>query len=370
MASMQQREQWLGNANKIVIKMGTAMLTDQIGRLDVALLEQMASQVAQIRKRGLDVTLVVSGAIGAGIAALQLPGRPHTLPQLQGTAAIGQSRMMGYLHDAFLPHDLHVAQILLTRNDFEDRRCYLNIRNTIDALHALSAIPVINENDTIAVDELRFGDNDIIAAQITNLLRADVLIVLTVVDGLEKDGKTLEIVEDFDESIMQLVDGTSSGLGSGGMATKLEAARQVVSAGEVAVIANGKTPQILPRLLDGELLGTIFVPVSKKLNSRKRWIGMTVRPTGTIFIDPGAAKALANGKSLLATGITAIKGKFKRGDVVSVVDQHQSEIARGLTNYNSADLDLIKGLRSERIAVLLGANIYDEVIHRDHLMVK
>ena len=370
MTSTQQREQWLGSASKIVIKMGTAMLTDQIGRLDVALLGQMASQVAQIRTRGLDVTLVVSGAIGAGIAALQLPGRPHTLPQLQGTAAVGQSRMMGYLHDAFAPHDLHVAQMLLTRNDFEDRRCYLNIRNTIAALHTLSAIPVINENDTIAVDELRFGDNDIIAAQVTNLLRADVLIILTVVNGLAKDGKTLEIVEQFDPSIMQLADGSSSRLGSGGMLTKLEAAQQVVSAGEVAVIANGKTPEILPRLLDGEVLGTLFVPSSKKLNSRKRWIGMTVRPTGTIFIDPGAAKALANGKSLLATGITSIRGQFKRGDVVSVVDRQQSEIARGLTNYDFADLDLIKGLRSERIVELLGDNIYEEVIHRDHLVVK
>jgi len=261
--------------------------------------------------------------------------------------------------------------MLLTRSDFEDRVRYLNIRNTITALHELSAIPIINENDTVAVDEIRYGDNDVIAALTANLIRADLLVLLTVVDGLiGRDGKQIDAVERVDEEVTALAQATRSSLGSGGMASKLQAIRRVTEAGDFAVIANGRTRGVLTRLLDGQKVGTLFMTAPTKVSARKRWIGWSVRPRGTIVVDDGAAAALRRGgKSLLAIGVTTVRGQFERGDVVRLRDPAGVEFARGLTNYAAGDLQQIKGLRSNQFASVLGEDTYNEVIHRDNLVI-
>jgi glutamate 5-kinase len=278
--------------------------------------------------------------------------------------------MMNLWHDAFSRHDLHVAQMLLTRGDFEDRGRYLNIRNCIAELHNLNAIPIVNENDTVAVDEIRFGDNDILAALVTNAIPADALVLLSVVDGLhDSDGQVVDLVED-PLAMRMLVTGEKSALGSGGMETKLEAARRVTDAGEIAVIANGRTPDVLTKLTAGERVGTVFVPAHRKLASRERWIGMAVRPGGVLVVDEGAANALrVRGKSLLATGITEITGNFDKGEVVIIRDQRGREVGRGLINYAAEEVRTIQGRRSSEFEKLLGRRAYDEVVHRDNLVV-
>ena len=256
----------------------------------------------------------------------------------------------------------------LPRDAFEDRTRYLNIRNTLTSLAEFGALPIINENDTVAVDEIRFGENDILAAHVTNLLAANLLVLLTNVDGVLSNGKVLDTIENVDKSVRMLVQAGRSSLGSGGMATKLSAAELVTRAGEAAVIANANTPKILTRLLAGEVLGTVFVPADRKLTSRKRWIGQTSKPAGTIIVDDGAAAALLKrGKSLLPSGIRAVDGKFEQGDTVAVADPYGHEIARGLTNYSAEQLDKIKGLKSSQIAKALGDKPYDEAVHRDNM---
>ncbi len=274
------------------------------------------------------------------------------------------------MHRAFARHHLGAGQILVTRTDFDDRTRYLNIRNCISHLHRLDCIPVINENDTVAVDEIRFGDNDSLAALTCNAIRADALVLLTVVDGLlDAQGKVIEHVDDA-QAHLNVVRRTTSTWGSGGMASKLEAARLVTEAGEIAIIAHGRERDVLPRLLSGDQLGTVFLPAKCKLDSRQRWIGLTKRPAGTLTIDDGAASALrSRGKSLLATGITDIVGTFERGDVLLVRDTDQREVARGLSNYASDELRQIQGKRSTQFEKILGRPAYAEVIHRDNLVV-
>jgi len=363
------RDDVVRNARRIVVKVGTAALTDDRGRLDVDFVADLAGQVAAMAANGIGVTLVASGAVGAGMAELDLTDRPKTLPMLQATAAVGQGQLMRHFHEAFGRFDMTVAQILVTRSDFENRTRYLNIRNTIAALQDVAAVPIINENDTVAVDELRFGDNDLIAAHVTNMLRADLLVLLTVVDGVMEGNRILDAIEDAEDGAARLATGARSRLGSGGMATKLEAAHMVTSAGEVAIIANARTKDILPRLLAAEKLGTLCIPAAGKVSSRRRWIGQAARAAGQIVIDDGAAEALrTGGKSLLATGITAVVGGFDKGDTVVIVDRRGRKIARGLCNYSAAQLEKIKGLRTTQIANALGDKPYDEVVHRNNMM--
>ena len=365
------RKALLAGVKSVVIKIGTNALSDVSGRLDTALIAHFAEQVATLVARKIRVTMVSSGAIGAGITELGLATRPKDLPMLQAAASVGQSILMNLFAQAFRPHNLHVGQILITRSDFEAKGRYLNLRNCIHALHRSQCIPIINENDSVAVAEIRFGDNDLIAASVTNLLRADLLVLLSVVDGLlDSAGKTIPVVQDVDDASNNVDDKKKSSRGTGGMGSKLFAAGTVKQAGEPVVIANGKRPNVITDLLNGVDTGTLILPASKKLSSRARWIGLTARPKGTIVVDDGAAKALRANKSLLASGITATEGQFECGDPVLIVGQDNTVIAHGLTNYARAEVDTIKGHKSADFPALLKTDTYyDEVIHRDDLVI-
>ncbi len=356
-----------------MVKIGTQLLTTEDGdrpSLDAGFIRRIAKQVAYLRKAGRRVTLVSSGAVGAGCVSLGMDKRPSDLATLQAVAAIGQRQLMTEWHKAFSKYKLSVGQVVLTRTDFDDRVRFLNIRNCVNKLHELGSVPVLNENDAVAVDELRFGDNDLLAAMTTNALRADALLLLTTVDGLlDEDGKVIDLIDDM--SLYQgLTRAGSSKWGKGGMSTKLEAAKLVMDAGEVSVIASGREKDVITRILAGERLGTVCLPAGRKLDSRQRWIALTARPSGTIGIDEGACKAICErGKSLLASGVTQITGRFDRGDVLLVRSETGKELARGLTNYSAEELRLIMGKRSSQFQKVLGNAAYDEVIHRDNLVV-
>jgi glutamate 5-kinase len=368
----ENRRQHLSNVRSLVIKLGTQLLTDKQGQLDQAFLQTIAAQVTALKARNIQVTIVSSGAIGAGLRELSLPSRPKDLALLQAVAAVGQRRLMDAWAAAFAPYGTHVAQVLLTREDMDRRARFLNLRNTIHALHGLGAVPIINENDTISTDELvkiSFGDNDILAALVTHVLRADLLVLMTVVDGiLDADNQPVRLVESIEQA-QQLVRKEKSQLGKGGMDSKLNAARMVTDAGEAMVVAHGRMENVLPRLLDYELLGTLFVPSPKKKPSRIRWIG-SVRPVGSITVDDGAVRALVEkNKSLLPAGITATKGTFEKGDVIAVETKDGHEIARGLSNYSSHLIAQIQGKKTAEVRALLGEAAYDEVLHRDNLVI-
>lgn len=370
MPSTELRKRIIDLAKTIVVKVGTNCLVDDDRKLSPSRISGLAEQVSELTHRGLNVVLVTSGAIGAGLAQAKIPVKPKALPDLQAVAAIGQPALMSLYQKAFARHGIHAAQILVTRADFESRHRYLNIRNTIDALHRYKAVPLINENDTVAVEEIRFGENDIIAAQMTNLLRADLLIILSVVEGLlDGDGKVVDFVPRIDDGVAGLVHTARSSMGTGGMTTKLQAVRLVTQAGEAAMIAGGRVKNILPKIMSGQKVGTLFAPVAKKMPSRDRWMGMTVRAAGRIRVDDGAANALRRGgKSLLATGIVGVEGEFERGDIVDVVDSKDARIARGKASYASAEVDRIKGCKTSQIEAILGEKPFDEVIHRDNLV--
>ncbi len=371
MPSTQLRQSVLTAARRIVVKLGTQLLSHAGGKLDLRYIKRMTKQIAALRKRGFEITVVSSGAIGAGCAELGLDKRPRDVASLQAIAAVGQRRLMTHLHDAFATHGLPVGQVVLTRSDFDDRLRFLNIRNCVTRLHAMDCVPILNENDTVAVDELRFGDNDLLAALTCNALRADALILLTVVDGLlDEKGNVIDQVGDVTE-MLSVARRDKTKMGSGGIVSKLEAAKLVTEAGEIAVIANGREPNVLHRLFDGEKLGTVFVPADRKLDSRQRWIALTARPAGMVTIDDGAAAALTKrGKSLLASGIVETTGRFDRGEVLLIRDVNGREIARGLSNYSANEIRLIMGKRSTQFEKILGRRGYDEVVHRDNMVMR
>ncbi len=372
MASNELRQQVLTAARRIVVKVGSHLLTARGGRpgLDARYIGRLTGQIAALRGRGYEVTLVSSGAVAAGAAELGLSQRPTDVAELQAVAAIGQRVLMAKMHAGFAKHGLSVGQVLLTRSDFDDRVRFLNIRNCISHLHEIGAVPVLNENDTVAVDEIRFGDNDLLAALTCNALRADALLLLTVVDGLlDEQGRVIELVRNVADHLSAARQSRSA-WGSGGMISKLEAARVVTDAGEIAVIAHGRERAVIERLLSGEALGTVFLPAPRKMGSRQRWIALTARPAGTLTIDDGAVTALTKrNKSLLASGIRAVTGRFERGEVLIVRDANGKEVARGLSNYGSEELRQIMGRRSSEFEAILGRPAYAEVIHRDNLVV-
>ncbi len=368
MPSADIRQNVLGQAKRIVLKVGTHALTNANGRLDTKCIGDLSGQIAAVMSRGVNVALVSSGAIGAGLAELGLPARPKTLPLLQATAAVGQGQLIRSFHDAFARFGVRVAQILVTRDDFQNRTRYLNIRNTVAALADCRALPIINENDTVSVDEIRFGDNDVIAALVANMIDADALVLLTDVDGFVRAGKVVDLIGRIDESVLASAGGSAGKLGVGGMRSKLTSAATVTGAGGAAIIANARTPDVLARLLAGEKIGTVCAPARRRLSARRRWIGHAARTAGRIFVDAGAAEALRQGgKSLLPSGITAVAGKFAKGANVAIVDPAGGQIARGLTNYSAEQIEQIKGLKSSRIAKVLGDRPYDEVVHRNNM---
>ena len=366
------RQKYLAPVRSIVVKLGTQLLSDAEGRLDPAFIAAVARQVAALRERGVRVTVVSSGAIGAGQRELKLPKRPTDLARLQAVAAVGQRRLMDTWADAFEPHGIPVAQILLTREDIDDRTRFLNVRNTISATHDFGAVPIINENDTISTDELvkiSFGDNDILAALVTHALRADLLVLLTVVDGiLDAAGNPVRLVENAD-AVRELVRTDKSALGKGGMNSKVEAARMVTGSGEAMIVANGRGEDVLLRILEGAEVGTLFVPGSRKRSAWSRWIG-SVRPAGIISVDDGAARAVAEkNRSLLPAGVVRVDGTFAPGDVVEIHAPDGRPVARGLTNYAAADIERIRGKKTQEVRSLLAEAAYDEVVHRDNLVI-
>lgn len=365
------RQQYLAAVRSVVVKLGTQLLSDPAGQLDAGRFANFARQVAPLRERGFRVTIVSSGAVGAGRRELKLDKRPTDLPRLQAVAAVGQRRLMDAWADAFEPFGLPVAQILLTREDIDDRTRFLNLRNTIHAVHEYGAVPIINENDTISTDELvkiSFGDNDILAALVTHALRADLLVLLSVVDGiLDAEGNPQRLVQSVAGAVA-LLRAEKSPLGKGGMSSKLEAARMVTESGEAMVVADGRMDDVLVRLLAGEELGTLFVPAGKKRPGRSRWIS-SVRPCGTIIVDDGATKALIEkNSSLLPAGVVRVEGDFAQGDVIAIHGPGGEAIARGLTNYAADDVNRIRGKKTQDVRALLGDGAYDEVVHRDNLV--
>jgi len=371
------RQEVIALAHTVVVKVGTNVLTSEDGTLDPARLQSLADQVQRLRQTGRKVALVSSGAIGAGIGRLGLGKRPTDLRHLQACASVGQSFLMRAYEECLGRHGAPTAQILLTAGDFDSRTRYLNVRNTILTLFEWDCLPIINENDTVSVAEIRFGDNDHLAAMVTNLLRAPLLILLTVVDGLyasdpntDPQASLLTTVLHLDGSIMGMAGGSRSTLGSGGMRSKLRAARLATAAGESVIMANGSRPGVLDAIFAGEPVGTLFLPHGSSVPSWKRWLGYTARPKGRLQVDAGARNAVQHkGRSLLPIGVIQVTGSFNKGDVVTLCDADGTEFARGLTNYSAADATRICGLRTEQIAELLGTVPYEEVVHRDNLVV-
>ncbi|MDX9702790.1 MAG: glutamate 5-kinase [Candidatus Auribacterota bacterium] len=365
-------------SQRIVIKLGTGLLTTSEGRLDHDIINNLVGQIAGLIGQGRQVVLVSSGAIGAGFSLLHQTKRPKTLPLLQASASVGQAKLMRLYDDLFSSHDITVAQILLTRDDLKIRKRHLNIRNTLNTLLQHDVLPIINENDTVSVDEIRFGDNDLLSALVSNLIQADLLINLTSVDGLmekAQDGtlhptKIIHQLVGVPKSAMSHSTRATSKLGSGGMNAKLQAAKILTTAGEFMVIANGRKENILEKILSGEEIGTLFVPTKARMDSRKRWIAFFHQSKGKIIIDHGAQNALIlNGKSLLPSGIKDVKGSFDMGDIVLIYNEDGEEIGKGLVNYSHTDVKKIAGHHTKEIDLLLGDRSYDEVIHRNNLVI-
>jgi glutamate 5-kinase len=372
------RESLSASAGPFVVKVGTRVLTGSDGLLDAARIESLGRQLDGLLAGGRQVVLVSSGAVGAGMGRMGLTHRPQELAHLQAVAAIGQSCLIEAYERALRARGRHVAQVLLVADDLKDRARYLNIRNTLRALLDYGAIPIINENDTVSVEELRtsFGDNDRLAALVATLLGAPLLVLLSDVSGLydrhpEEPGATsLATVERIDAAIEGLARDRAGGLSKGGMASKIAAARIVTEAGGHCIIASGRDDTVLDRIGRGECVGTLFTGRASAMPAWKRWLGWSADVRGTVTVDAGARDAVvATGRSLLAAGIRGVEGTFLTGDLVALADEAGSVFARGLVNYSADDLRRIAGLKTDRIAAVLGFCPYDEVVHRDNLAI-
>lgn len=356
------RHQLLNHVTRIVVKLGTGILTDSRKQPDPVQMGQLVAQIAAQRQAGKEVVLVSSGAVGAGMGALGHDKRPAGLAELQACAAVGQSRLMATYEQLFAAHGLAVAQILLTHDDLEHHERHLNARNTLITLLRHGVIPIINENDVVSVTELKFGDNDKLSALVASLLPADLLVILTSVDGVIEnfggvDSATIPLVERIDTRLEKMAGGTDSATAVGGMTSKIQAAKIVVRSGIPLVIASGRKAGTLARVLKGETEGTLFVPQARRLQGRKRWIAFFHHPKGALFVDSGARKALReNGKSLLPPGIARCEGEFEAGEVVRICDLDGTEFARGIADFSSLEIT-----RQELKRV--------EVVHRDNLVV-
>ncbi len=362
---------------RLVVKFGTSTLTAGTARLAPPRLVEIAQQAAQLRADGCEIIVVSSGAMAAGRERLDFPQLPKDVPAKQMLAAIGQPRLMALYEQIFGLYGLTIAQVLLTRADLADRRRYLNSRNTLNALLTHGIIPIVNENDTVATEEIRVGDNDNLSALVANLIDADLLVLLTDRAGLfttdPARNPTAQLVTDVTEpdipkALWHAAGGTANGLGTGGMATKLQAADLARRSGALVVIASGSEPGVLTRLVAGERLGTRFHPVATAVESRKRYILAGGRAPGCARVDAGATLALRHGGSLLPVGVVAVEGAFERGDTIKVTNAEGHEIARGIANYGSADLLHICGRQSTEIETVLGYTYGDEVIHRNDLV--
>ena len=369
------RKPYLKKINRVVIKVGSGVLTRKNG-LNLNLIDDITTEICWLRKKGIEVILVSSGAIAAGLKKAGLSKRPGSVSQMQALAAMGQSSLIMAYEEAFARHGKRCAQILLTRDDLTHRRRYLNARNTLITLLAWGVIPIINENDTVGVDEIKFGDNDNLAALITNLTESQFLVNLTNIEGLydrdprvHKDAELVSFVEKLNNKLSKAAGSIPGFLGTGGMASKLTAAKKVALGGVPSVIASGFLPNVLKDVFSGKPIGTFFKPMTVHLNSKKQWIAFTKSPSGEITIDEGAQKAiLKNGKSLLPSGIIDVQGRFSTGSAAVLKDAKGKDLAVGLVNYSSDDLRKIKGAKTSAIEARLGYKHDDEVIHRDNLV--
>ena len=362
-------------ARRIVVKVGTKILCGNKGQFNLQRMESLVEDLAALWDEGLDVIVVSSGAIGAGVGRLGLARRPRTIPEKQAAAAVGQGILMQHYESFFSPRGITVAQVLLTREDINHRERYLNARHTLQALMRFRVVPIVNENDTVAVEEIRFGDNDTLAALVACLVDADLLVLLTDLDGYytvdphrHEDAQLIREIAEITPEIEISAGGCGSDLATGGMETKIQAAKIAMQAGIPLVIASGMKKGTLSAVLQGESVGTLFVPQEDRMQARKLWIAFGSPVQGRVVVDEGAAeKKKKKGKSLLPSGVVSAEGTFSAGNVISIVDPAGREIARGISNYNSAALQLIKGHNSREIREILGYHDYDEIVHRDNL---
>ena len=369
------RKDLLSNVKRAVVKVGSGVLTRRNG-LNLNVIDDLTTDICVLRKKGIEIILVSSGAIAAGLRKLGLSKRPESLSHKQALAAMGQSNLIRAYEEAFAEHGAKAAQILLTRDDLTHRGRYLNARNTLFSLLSWKIIPIINENDTVAVEEIKFGDNDNLSAMVANLTESQLMLNLTNIDGLyDKDpkiapeAKLIPVIDKVDRKIARFAGTIPGFLGTGGMASKVTAAKKLSFGGIPTIIANGLTPGILRDVFSGKETGTLFLPSEASLCSRKLWIAFTKSPKGEIIIDHGAERAIVNnGKSLLPSGIKEIRGRFTVGDSVVLLSDKGDEVAIGIANYPSADLKKIKGVKSFEIQSILGYKHDDEVIHRDNLI--
>jgi glutamate 5-kinase len=370
------KQPYFESAKRIIVKVGSGVLTKEDG-LNVKIIRSLSRQISRLIDGGLEVILVSSGAMASGIRKIGLVKRPDEIPKRQAVAAVGQAGLIREYEKAFAKYHKKVAQILLTGDGLSIRKRYLYARNTLLTLLDWKVIPVINENDTVSVEEIKFGDNDNLAAMISLLMNSDILVNLTNIDGLydkdpriHKDAELIPMVTRIKKDIEKVASDIPGVLGTGGMISKVLSAKKVTKAGIPVVIANGEEPNILLKLFSGKDYGTFFFPKQEKLPSRKCWIGFTVKPKGDITIDDGAAAAiLKRGKSLLPSGIIGVGGNFDPGEPVEIKNENNKVIGTGLVNYNTSDILKIKGLKSHQIIDRLGYKPYDEVIHRDNLVV-
>ena len=377
MAINNLRAEIMKKVRRVVIKIGSSVLTDSAITINFNAFAGIVDQIAWIKDNGIEPVIVSSGAVAIGMQKIGLKQRPQSIPLKQAAAAVGQSGLMENYERFFKERHLKIGQVLLTNLILKDRSLFLNARNTLFALLELAIIPIINENDSVVVDEIKLGDNDNLATITTNLVEADLLIILTDQDGLfeadpqtRKDARLISLVTKIDKKIELLASTRKSAHGVGGMETKIVAAKNATAYGIPVVMANGRVHGILEAIFRGKDVGTLFLPQTLKLKSRKHWIAFTLKPKGKVFIDHGAEEAiLKKGKSLLAIGVTKTEGDFQFGDSVSILNQHQKEIARGLANYSSLEIKRIKGAPTKDIERILGYKYYDEVINRDDLVV-
>jgi len=366
----------LAEAKRVVVKVGTSTLTHSTGKLNLWRIEKLVRELADLANQGKEMILVTSGAVGAGMELLKLKDKPKTIPEKQAAAAVGQGILMHTYEKFFGEYGQVVAQVLLTREDSVKRTRYTNCRNTLLTLIKMGVIPIINENDAVSIDELKIGDNDTLSAMVASIVDADVLIILSDIEGVYTDNpqsnpnaQLIGEIADITPEIEALAGGAGSLRGTGGMYTKIQAGKIAVNSGISMVIASGLHDGVLRDVLAGEKVGTIFLSKENRLQVRKRWLAFGARTQGVVTIDKGCEKAiLSGGSSLLAAGITAVTGNFDHGNTISVMTMEGREIARGITNYNGEETRKIMGVHTNELVKILGLKPYDEVIHRDNMV--
>lgn len=371
------RKELLRSVKRVVIKIGSRVLTDSDGALDMAVIGRICDEIAVLRQQGFEVIVVSSGAIAAGRSELGLTDKPRTIPHKQAAAAVGQTRLMMAYENSLAHNSLKAAQVLLTSEDLGSRQRFLNARATLDALLGFGIIPIINENDTVVVDEIKFGDNDNLSALVTNVAEAHLLLILTDIEGfysadpnIDPDATLIPLIKGITREVERAAGGSGSTVGTGGMATKVAAAKKAGKNGVATIMVSGKRSGIIIAALQGQEVGTLFFPSGIGLNRRKHWIAYTLKPSGKIIVDDGARNALLKkGKSLLPSGVVQVEGRFERGACVRVCGVDGIEFARGLSDYSSAESVRLVGCKSSEIDGILGYHYGDVIIHRDNMVI-